>query len=105
MKGRLTSVDCAVDSSIFAFSAASFRRCSASLSPRRSMPSSFLKPSARYSTILLSKSSPPRQVAPLVDFTSNTQSPTSKIGKAASRERREQERLYRVGGGPIKKKK
>src|SRR3546814_2948788 len=58
MKGRLTSVDCAVDSSIFAFSAASFRRWSASLSPRRSMPSSFLKPSARYSTSLLSKSSP-----------------------------------------------
>src|SRR3546814_2345707 len=63
MKGRLTSVDCAVDSSIFAFSAASFRRCSASLSPRRSMPSSFLKPSARYSTILLSKSSAKEGVA------------------------------------------
>ena len=35
------------DSSIFAFSAASFRRCSASLSLVRSMPSSFLKSSAR----------------------------------------------------------
>jgi hypothetical protein len=37
MKGRLTSVCVVEESSIFAFSAASFRRCSASLSLRRSM--------------------------------------------------------------------
>ena len=34
---------------------------------------------ARNSTSLLSKSSPPRKVSPLVDFTSNTPSPTSRI--------------------------
>ena len=38
MKGRLTSVSMEVDSSILAFSAASFRRCRAILSLRRSMP-------------------------------------------------------------------
>mmetsp|Transcript_9053 Transcript_9053/g.37002 ORF Transcript_9053/g.37002 Transcript_9053/m.37002 type:complete len:292 (-) Transcript_9053:979-1854(-) len=42
MKGRLMSVDCAEESSILAFSAASLRRCTASLSPVRSMPDSFL---------------------------------------------------------------
>ena len=38
MKGRLISVCVVDDNSILAFSAASFSRCSASLSPRRSMP-------------------------------------------------------------------
>jgi hypothetical protein len=48
MNGRLISVCIGVeDSSILAFSAASFRRCSASLSLRRSMPCSFLNSSAR----------------------------------------------------------
>ena len=47
MNGRLISVWADEDSSILAFSAASFRRCSASLSPRRSMPCSFLNSSAR----------------------------------------------------------
>ena len=47
MKGRLISVCVADDSSILAFSAASFRRCRASLSLRRSMPCSFLNSSAR----------------------------------------------------------
>ncbi len=42
MYGRLTSVCCVEDSSIFAFSAASFRRCSASTSFDRSTPWSFL---------------------------------------------------------------
>ncbi len=77
MKGRLTSVEAELDSSILAFSAASLRRCSASLSVRRSMFSFFLNSSARYSTMALSKSSPPRKVSPLVDFTSNTPSPIS----------------------------
>ena len=47
MKGRLISVWVDEESSIFAFSAASFSRCSASLSFRRSMPLSFLNSSAR----------------------------------------------------------
>ena len=47
MKGRLMSVWVALDSSILAFSAASLRRWSASLSLRRSMPWSFLNSPAR----------------------------------------------------------
>ena len=42
MNGRLMSVSITVESSIFAFSAASFRRCSAIRSLPRSMPSLFL---------------------------------------------------------------
>ena len=38
-----------------------------------------LNSSARYSTRRLSKSSPPRKVSPLVDFTSKTPSPISRI--------------------------
>mmetsp|Transcript_14961 Transcript_14961/g.25489 ORF Transcript_14961/g.25489 Transcript_14961/m.25489 type:complete len:305 (-) Transcript_14961:866-1780(-) len=41
MKGRLTSVEPVEDSSVFAFSAASRTRCTASLSAPRSMPCSF----------------------------------------------------------------
>ena len=33
----------------------------------------------KYSTIVLSKSSPPKKVSPFVDFTSNTPSPSSSI--------------------------
>ena len=40
---------------------------------------SFLNSLARYSTRRMSKSSPPRKVSPLVDFTSNTPSPISRI--------------------------
>src|SRR5712664_327419 len=47
MKGRLISVWVVEDSSILAFSAASLRRWSASLSRRRSMPCSFWNSSAR----------------------------------------------------------
>ena len=47
MNGRLTSVCSTVESSIFAFSAASFSRCRAIRSLRRSMPSCFLNSSAR----------------------------------------------------------
>src|SRR5665213_3974038 len=42
MYGRLISVCCRLESSIFAFSAVSLSRCSASLSPFRSTPDSFL---------------------------------------------------------------
>ena len=79
MNGWLISVCVALDSSIFAFSAASFSRCSAILSLVRSTPCSFLNSSARYSTIRMSKSSPPRKVSPLVDFTSNRPSSISRI--------------------------
>jgi hypothetical protein len=51
MKGRLMSVDCVVDSSIFAFSAASFRRCSAMASFDRSIPWSRLNSSISQSMI------------------------------------------------------
>ena len=60
MKGKLIFVWVKDDSSIFAFSAASVRRCKACLSFSRSIPSSFLKFPASQSTTLLSKSSPPR---------------------------------------------
>ena len=79
MKGRFTSYWATVDSSFLAFSASSFRRCRASLSLRRSTLVSFLNSSARKSTMRMSKSSPPRKVSPLVDFTSNTPSPISRI--------------------------
>ncbi len=75
--GRLTSVCWLVDSSILARSAASFRRCRASGSLRRSMPWSLLNSSTRYSMTRLSKSSPPRKVSPLVASTSNCFSPST----------------------------
>ena len=66
MNGRLISVCIELDSSILAFSAASFRRCSAMRSLRRSMPCSFRNSSASQSMTRWSKSSPPRCVSPLV---------------------------------------
>mmetsp|Transcript_14331 Transcript_14331/g.38371 ORF Transcript_14331/g.38371 Transcript_14331/m.38371 type:complete len:527 (-) Transcript_14331:71-1651(-) len=72
MKGRLTSVLTADESSHFARSAASRRRWSASLSFERSMPSDFLNSSMRNLRMAPSKSSPPRWVSPLVAFTSKT---------------------------------
>mmetsp|Transcript_26715 Transcript_26715/g.85778 ORF Transcript_26715/g.85778 Transcript_26715/m.85778 type:complete len:234 (+) Transcript_26715:724-1425(+) len=72
MKGRLMSVEVAEESSILAFSAASRRRCTANLSPIRSTPCSFLNSPTMYWRRVLSKSSPPRKVSPLVAFTSNT---------------------------------
>ena len=45
--GRLTSVCCAEDNSILAFSPASFRRCIASGSCLRSTPCSFLNSSTK----------------------------------------------------------
>ena len=79
INGRLISVSVVVESSIFAFSPSSFRRWRAILSVRRSMPCSLLNSSASQLTIRISKSSPPRNVSPLVDFTSNTPSPISRM--------------------------
>ena len=79
MYGRLISVEVELDNSILAFSAASFSRCRAIGSLRKSTPSSFKNSSAKKSMILWSKSSPPKWVSPLVDLTSNTPSPNSRI--------------------------
>ena len=51
MKGRSISVEIRLESSIFAFSAASFRRAIAVLSPRRSILVLLLKSLRRRSTI------------------------------------------------------
>ena len=72
MKGRLIVVSWTADSSILAFSAASFRRCSAILSLDRSTPSVSLKVLTSQSMTRWSQSSPPRWVLPEVDFTSKT---------------------------------
>ncbi len=77
MNGRLISVCIEDESSFFAFSAASFKRCSAILSWRRSMPCSRRNSSASQLMMRWSKSSPPRCVSPLVAFTSKTPSPRS----------------------------
>ena len=77
MNGRLICVSCTVDSSILAFSAASFRRCRAILSWDRSTPSVFLNSVTSHSMTLSSQSSPPSFVFPEVDFTSKTPSPMS----------------------------
>ena len=79
MYGRLISVDEVVDSSIFAFSAASLRRWSAWGSFERSMPWSFLNSASSHSMTRWSKSSPPRCVSPFVALTSKTPSPSSRI--------------------------
>ncbi len=79
MNGRLISVSVTVDSSHFAFSAASFRRCSAMRSFDRSITWSFLNSEMIHSTMRWSMLSPPRCVSPLVDLTSTTPSPTSRI--------------------------
>ena len=79
MNGRLMFVFCEPDSSILAFSAASFNRCMAMASLLRSTPSDFLNSSMRNWMMRPSKSSPPKCVSPLVDFTSNTPSPSSRI--------------------------
>ena len=78
-KWKFISVCAADDNSIFAFSAASFNLCKANLSFFKSIPLSFLNSEAKYSTMASSKSSPPKNVSPLVDFTSKTPSPISKI--------------------------
>ena len=75
--GRLISVDVLELSSFLAFSASSLTRCIAAASFLMSIPDSFLNSSTRKLTKMLSKSSPPRWVSPLVDNTSNTPSPIS----------------------------
>ena len=77
MNGRLMLVVVAVDSSFFAFSAASFNLWRAILSLERSTPSAFLNSAIIQLVMALSKSSPPRRVSPLVDRTSITPSPIS----------------------------
>ncbi len=79
--GKLISVSMVVDNSILAFSAASFSRCSAISLPleAKSRPCSCLNSEISHSTIRWSRLSPPRCVSPLVDFTSITPSPTSRI--------------------------
>mmetsp|Transcript_5673 Transcript_5673/g.20605 ORF Transcript_5673/g.20605 Transcript_5673/m.20605 type:complete len:257 (+) Transcript_5673:2314-3084(+) len=79
MNGREMDAEGVDDSSIFAFSAASVSLCSACLSLMRSTPSADWKSFASHSTILLSKSSPPRCVSPDVESTSKTPSPTSRM--------------------------
>ena len=73
------SVCMVVDSSILAFSAASFSRCRAMGSWERSIPWSFLNSATSHSMTRWSRSSPPRWVSPLVDFTSKTPSPSSRM--------------------------
>ncbi len=77
MYGRFTSVSMELDNSIFAFSDASFKRCNDMGSFLRSCPSSLKNSSASQFMMRKSKSSPPRWTSPLVDFTSNTPSPSS----------------------------
>ncbi len=73
------SVSIAEESSIFAFSAASFRRWMTILSLETSSPVSFLNSAISHSMIRWSMLSPPRWVSPLVAITSTTLSPTSRI--------------------------
>src|SRR5204862_185159 len=82
MNGRLICDSCAVDSSILAFSAASYRRCSAIGSWVRSMPWSRLNSAASQSTTALSQLSPPRWLSPAVDLTSTTPSPIASTDTA-----------------------
>src|SRR5487761_2303052 len=77
MKGRFTWVSWTEESSIFAFSAASFRRWTAILSFPRSTPSVSLKVFPSHCITASSQSSPPRWVSPWVDFTSKTPSAIS----------------------------
>mmetsp|Transcript_48509 Transcript_48509/g.140522 ORF Transcript_48509/g.140522 Transcript_48509/m.140522 type:complete len:435 (-) Transcript_48509:892-2196(-) len=78
MKGSDIMVSCITESSILAFSAASVSLCRACLSSKRGIPCMLINPSASQSTILLSKSSPPRCESPLVASTSHTPSPTTR---------------------------
>ena len=79
MNGRLIFVVCALESSFFAFSAASLSLWSAILSFLRSTPFSFAKLSAMKFSRASSKSSPPSLLFPFVASTSNTPSPSSRI--------------------------
>ena len=79
INGRLMFV-CVIElNSIFAFSAASIKRCALILSAERSIPLSRLNSSTIQSIIFLSKSSPPRWVSPFVAWTSKVPSEISRI--------------------------
>ena len=71
MNGSATVVSSAVESSHFAFSAASLRRWRARRSWRRSIPLDCRNSARSQSMIARSKSSPPRKVSPDVERTSN----------------------------------
>ena len=79
MKGKFILVVVAVESSFLAFSAASLSLCIAILSLDKLTPSALLNSFTSQSVMLLSKSSPPRCVSPLVASTSITPSPISII--------------------------
>lgn len=70
INGKLIAVEITPESSILAFSAASFKRCIAILSFLKSTPFSALKDSAIQLIILWSKSSPPSLLFPAVAKTS-----------------------------------
>ena len=78
MNGKLICVCCVCDNSIFAFSAASFRRCTAMRSCAKSMPCALLNCCVNQSMMRWSQSSPPRTLSPSVLRTSNTPSPISR---------------------------
>mmetsp|Transcript_30065 Transcript_30065/g.48994 ORF Transcript_30065/g.48994 Transcript_30065/m.48994 type:complete len:234 (+) Transcript_30065:975-1676(+) len=67
------------DNSILVRSASSFKRCTANLSPIKSIWFSFLNSRHINSRISWSKSSPPSVVSPLVAITSNTPSDKDKM--------------------------
>ena len=77
--GKLISVCVEEDNSIFDFSAASLSLCNAIGSFLKSTPCSSSNSNANHCIIASSKSSPPSLVSPLVDNTSKTPSPSSKI--------------------------
>jgi len=79
MKGRLISVSLSASSSRLAFSAASRTRCMAMRSLLTSMPDSFLNSATTHSATVLSKSSPPSSVSPLVALTSKTPDEISRM--------------------------
>ena len=72
IKGRLISVSLSWSSSRLAFSLASRTRCMAMRSLDTSTPLSRLNSPTTHVTSVLSKSSPPSSVSPLVALTSNT---------------------------------
>src|SRR5437773_2275275 len=77
MNGRFSVVSTVLESSIFAFSAASRSRCIAWRSPERSTPCSRLNSVTSHWIKLLSMSIPPSCVSPDVEMTSKTPSPIS----------------------------
>ena len=72
MNGRLILVSIVLESSVFAFSAASFSRCRANASLDKSIPWSFLNSLSSQLIIFWSKSFPPKCDSPPVANTSTT---------------------------------